>query len=126
MAESGDTYANEGDPAAPEGMGDEPDLLERAQKVGHASYTAAAACYFPAATRRALMLHLLHMSSSFVLHAWQEPFNSSFSMLQLLIGVDALWLLSIILPPATAPGKVLKVPRCALTRSSRGVITLHV
>ena len=42
MAESGDTYANEGDPAAPEGMGDEPDLLERAQKVGlvgHAPYT---------------------------------------------------------------------------------------
>ena len=38
-------------------MGDEPDLLERAQKVGHAPYTAAAACYFPAATRRALMLH---------------------------------------------------------------------
>ena len=61
MAESGDTYSNEGDSCAPEGMGDEPDLLERAQKVGHAPYTAAAACYFPAATRRALMLHLLHI-----------------------------------------------------------------
>ena len=33
MAESGDTYSNEGDSCAPEGMGDEPDLLERAQKV---------------------------------------------------------------------------------------------
>ena len=34
MAESGDTYSNEGDSYAPEGMGDDPGSLEHAQKLG--------------------------------------------------------------------------------------------
>ena len=64
MAEADESYSSEGAQALPGGMGDHPDASGCAQKVGHASCTLAAACYFPAATCRALMLHLLHMVSS--------------------------------------------------------------
>ena len=46
MAESGDTYSNEGDSCAPEGMGDDPGPLEHAQKVGHICHAPAPPCNF--------------------------------------------------------------------------------
>ena len=112
MAESGDTYSNEGDSCAPEGMGDEPDLLERAQKVGHAPYTAAAACNFLCAPVPGLTCSI---SSRFtfwlVLHAWQMfvPMSKFFMLLWPTVVVQ-LWQLCTTLHRA-APGRDHKVPR---------------
>ena len=92
MAESGDTYSNEGDPAAPEGMGVNPDPSDCAQKVGQHACAGAI-------LQLSLQLTPGTLSSDaassapvfFVLHVLQEPFNNRFFVLQsLIVGV---WLL---------------------------------
>ena len=60
MAESGDTYSNEGDSYAPEGMGDDPGPLEHAQKIGHMPCAGAALSIH-------IWSYLLHLISFHVL-----------------------------------------------------------
>ena len=112
MAESGDTYSNEGDSCAPEGMGDDPGSLEHAQKVGHICHAPAPPCNFLCAPVPGLTCSI---SSRFtfwlVLHAWQMfvPMSKFFMLLWPTVVVQ-LWQLCTTLHRA-ARGRDHKVPR---------------
>ena len=110
MAESGDTYSNEGDSYAPEGMGDDPGSLEHAQKVGTYAMRRRRPAIF--SVRLCLVSHAPSRCTFWlVLHAWQMcvPMSKFFMLLWPTVVVQ-LWQLCTTLHRA-ARGRDHKVPR---------------